>query len=332
VARREIIVVGASAGGLNPLMQILSDLPAELPASVFVVSHLSTSGNGHLVSVLSRSGPLRVKWAEDREAVEHGTVYVAPANYHLLLNEGQVRVLFGPRECGSRPAADVLFRSAAAAYNSRVIGVVLSGKLDDGSCGLRAIKQCGGTAVVMDPSHAEEPEMPQNALREVEVDHCVAPDAIGPLLRELVQQRVAPRAAVPEEIAIENRIAQAGMTEGDDAPGAHGDSFTCPECGGELRPFESGDGSYRCFLGHAYGANSLLDAQRKQVEQALWVALRALTDRKRILERMAQQYQEKGWSRMAHSMTERVNEVGKQYELLRDVLTDLVRPDMADQG
>lgn len=324
---RDIIVIGASAGGLSPLREIVSQFSPDIPATVFVVVHLAAEASSQLIHILSQSGPARVKWAADGDEMQQGVIYVAPANRHLLLNHDEIRVLFGPRECGCRPSADVLFRSAAAAYRNRVIGVVLSGKLDDGARGMQAIKRCGGTTIVMDPAIADEAEMPSNAMRQTQIDHCLAPREIGALLLDLVQQPVEEPSAIPNDITLENRIAQQTMLVDVDPPWDVPGQLSCPGCGGALERSEDGaQGHYRCYLGHAFGPSSLLHAQQEQVEQAIWTALRALRDRKRVLENLAQTYRERERHQLADSMATRAQEVDEQYRMLRGVLASLPAP------
>lgn len=326
-----IITIGASAGGLKPLRDILSGLPVGFPASLFVVLHLSPQSPSELAGILDRSSRLPVKWAEDEEAVQPGVVYVAPADRHLLLNDGQMRVLFGARESGARPSIDMLFRSAAVAYRSRVVGVILSGTLDDGARGLLAIKRCEGTAVVLDPKVAAEPEMPRNALQAVDADHCLASHEIAPLLQNLVERWVpSPGSSVPEDVALENRVAQNALT-GTSGPEAGDVSpVACPDCGGQLRRYGDGrDARYRCHVGHAYSTSLLLDRQREQLEQAIWIAVRAIGDRQRVLDRLAEDYRKRGRTQMARSMAERSEELAQQTSVLRSVLAGLSRGEPA---
>ena len=329
---RSVFTIGASAGGLAPVKELLSQIPADLDASLFLVLHMPSRPAGHLVDILSASGPLAVKWAEDQETGRPGTVYVAPADRHLVLNRGEVRVLFGPRECRARPAVDVLFRSAAAAYGSQVVGIVLSGKLDDGARGLRTIKRCGGFAMVMDPALAQEPEMPHTALREAEVDQILAPDAIGSLIPKLAKQTVE-QTPIPEDVQAENQIAQRAMMRDPARLGSEEDAVACPDCGGNLkRRDDAGGETYRCRVGHTYGVQSLLNAQQDQLEQAIWVSMRILMDRERVLERLAEDYRKKDRPQLAQSMTERANELAQEYQVLRNALAKLNAAETMVQG
>jgi two-component system chemotaxis response regulator CheB len=173
MAGHDIIVIGASVGGVETLTQLVAHLPEDLPAAVFVVLHISPDAPSVLGRILSRSGPLPARAAQDDEPIQHGRIYVAPPDHHMLVKQGYVSVVRGPKENRPRPAIDPLFRSAAAAYRSRVIGVVLTGLLDDGTAGMLAVKRCGGTAIVQDPEEALYPDMPRSVLETMQVDYVI---------------------------------------------------------------------------------------------------------------------------------------------------------------
>jgi two-component system chemotaxis response regulator CheB len=283
-----VVVVGASAGGVHALIQISETLPAAFPAPVCIVQHIG--GNPSLLPDLLRfRGNNPALHPEDGQALAAGTLYLAPPDRHLLVEGDKVRLTHGPRENHARPAIDPLFRSAALAFGARVIGVVLTGQMDDGSAGLKAIKECGGLAIVQDPASAAEPEMPKSALASVDVDHCVALEEIGPLLTRVVG-RPAPAAppeppgALVREVAINRGNATMEMLEGVATPSP----LTCPECGGGLWEMnETRPPRYRCHTGHAYGALSLGQSQKESTEQSLWATIRGLREREMLLRRMA---------------------------------------------
>ena len=185
MAKRDIIVIGASAGGFEALKKLVADLPGDLQASIFIVWHMPPDVRGLLPDVLNRFGPIHAANAYDTEEIRPNRICVAPPDRHLLIEDGRVRTTKGPRENRFRPAVDPLFRSAAYTYRQRVIGVILSGALDDGTSGLWTVKHHGGLAVVQNPNDAQFPSMPENAIREVEVDHIAPIDAMGPLLVRL---------------------------------------------------------------------------------------------------------------------------------------------------
>ena len=186
---RDIIVVGGSAGGVEALRSLVEGLPSDLDAAVLAVIHIPPSSPGRLPEILQRHANVRVAWAKHDEAIVRGHVYVAPPDRHLVVDDGHVRLTRAPRENHSRPAIDPLFRSAALAYGPRVIGVVLSGRLDDGTAGLWAVKERGGTIVVQDPADAAQPDMPRNALEHTAADHVVPCAQLGALLARLVAER-----------------------------------------------------------------------------------------------------------------------------------------------
>jgi two-component system chemotaxis response regulator CheB len=234
-AHRDIVVIGASAGGVEAIMAVLRQLPGDLKASIFVVCHMLPTAKSHLVDALNTAGPFVAKFADDEEAIAHGIVYVAPPDRHLLVKPGHVRITRGPRENRWRPAIDPLFRSAAVAYGERVIGVVLTGMLDDGTAGLLAIKRCQGVAVVQEPEEAAFPEMPRTALANVTVDHRLLISEMGHVIERLVAESVARSGTVPTDIQTEARIAETGYSDeritdelGELSP------LSCPECGGPL--------------------------------------------------------------------------------------------------
>jgi two-component system, chemotaxis family, protein-glutamate methylesterase/glutaminase len=207
---RDIVVVGASAGGIEVIAAILRDLPADFPASMFIVVHIAPQSPGYLAEIFDRAGPLPVANARNGEVFARGRVYLAPPDRHLVLEAtGHTRVARGPRVNRARPAVDPLFQSAARAFGQRVIGVVLSGGLDDGSAGLRSIKMCGGTTVVQEPLDATVTSMPMHALRSSAVDHCRPAARLGPLINRLVRARAPDRptrlGAATRELASERK-------------------------------------------------------------------------------------------------------------------------------
>jgi two-component system chemotaxis response regulator CheB len=324
VPGHEIIVIGASAGGVETLVQLIHALPANLPASVFIVLHIPAHSTSMLPQILSRAGVLPVVQPVDYQKIEARHVYVAPPDHHLLIEQGHMRVVRGPRENRHRPAIDPLFRSAAVAYASQVIGVVLTGALDDGTNGLRAIKQRGGIAVVQDPEEALFPDMPKSALAHVAVDYCMTIAHMGPLLGDLVRVPAAQEQIPPVAEDMEQEVRVAAMETnplnqheqvGEPSP------YSCPECGGVL--WETHDGAlmrFRCRTGHAFSVESVLAEQSEQIEQALWVALKTLDENASLARRMAKQAQQNGHAWLAERLEARVREAEQHAVLLRQVL------------
>jgi two-component system chemotaxis response regulator CheB len=319
-----MLALGASAGGVEALMQVAAGLPADLPAAVFVVLHLSAETPSHLPHLLDRAGPLPAVAASDGQAIEPGRIYVAVPDYHLLLERDRMRLVRGPRENRSRPAIDPLFRTAARAFGPRVVGVVLSGALDDGSAGLRAIKRLGGVAVVQDPDDALVPSMPASALTNADVDHCVKTVEIAPLLARLAHEPIKREggSSMPRDIDMEARLAaldQAAL-EARDRPGTLS-AFTCPECKGPL--WELRDGQmlrFRCRTGHAFTAETMLAEQAVAVEDALWMALNTLHESAQVAERLAEEARERQNPRVAERLDERAREKMRHVETLRTLL------------
>lgn len=290
VKGRDIIVIGASAGGLDALEQLVAGLPADIPASLFIVHHLSPLMTGEvLIARMGKHDHFEPKLATDRERFRPGRIYVAPPDRHLLIKEDHMLVTRGARENRYRPAVDPLFRSAAVAHGPRVIGVVLTGMLDDGTAGLVAIQKCGGVTVVQDPAEAEYPAMPQSALDNLQVDHCVELRAMGELLDRLSREPAGKKKPVPADVQAEAEIAERVLSEaaeleslGEPVP------YTCPDCGGVLWQMEPvGDGRFRCHTGHTFNAPTLLAGQTAQIEETLWTSLRMFEERKNLLRHMS---------------------------------------------
>ena len=289
---REVIVIGASAGGVGALKRLLGGLPAGLQAVVLVVVH--TGGQPSILpQILAQHSALPVRHAQDREALEPGVVLVAPPDYHLLVAPGEIRLTHGPKENFARPAIDPLFRSAALHYREKTIGVLLTGNLDDGTVGLQAVKTYGGVTIVQDPTDAEAPDMPRSALDNAEPDHCLPLDRIADMLVSLIKEplpmRRDPHGAPGGAFPVENRLAsmeENGMEAlqkiGTLAP------LTCPECHGTLWEIGGSDPPrFRCHTGHAFTARTLASAQDRLAEEAVWGAVRALHEKEALLRRFA---------------------------------------------
>jgi two-component system chemotaxis response regulator CheB len=257
MSQHDVVVIGASAGGLPALTAIIQQLSPSTNAVVLVVMHTRTEGNGMLPAILGRSTSLPVALARDREIPRHGHIYVAPADLHLIVTNGRLRVLHGPRENGFRPAIDPLFRTAARVWTSRVIGVVLSGALDDGTNGLSTIKHFGGIAIVQDPEEAIIASMPRRAIEKVDVDYVLRAGDIGAMVDRLSHEETMEAGEImarsrelePQLPSEATEVSSMGRMYG--APSA----LTCPDCGGALWEIEEGRGlRYQCHTGHRYFA------------------------------------------------------------------------------
>jgi two-component system, chemotaxis family, protein-glutamate methylesterase/glutaminase len=315
----DIVVVGASAGGVEALSQLAAVLPGDLDAAVFVVLHISAESPSALPAILARRGRLPACHARHGDPIEHGRIYVAPPDHHLLVGDGVVHLANGPRENGHRPAVDPLFRSAAAVYGPRVAGVVLSGALDDGTAGLAAIKQSGGATLVQDPRESLAGGMPLNAIEHVRVDQVLGVAEIGAAIVRLASDPLDP---VADELAVE---ADLGELDGDvvrpgDRPGDPS-GFSCPDCGGVLWELHEGDlVRFRCRVGHAWSAESLLGQQAETLEAALWVALRSLEERSALSHRLMDAAMSRGYAMSAHRFAEQALDADKAVDRIRDFL------------
>lgn len=291
-AAKNIVVIGASAGGMQAIVKLIRQFDAGFPAAILVVNHMAMSSAAEpLLNELRKVSSLPCKIASDQEKILAGQVYLAQPDHHLMISGDRVAITKGARENRARPAIDSLFRSAAVSYGNRVVAVVLTGYLDDGSAGMVAVKRCGGTCVVQDPDDCAYPDMPQNALRLAKIDHCVPIDQMGGLLTGLVKRRARKPTAVPDDIAIEATIAERVLSDlesveelGEQVP------FNCPGCGGVLWQMKKGKLlRYRCHTGHSYTAAALMDEQKAKMEETLWIALRMFEENRNLLIRMGAQ-------------------------------------------
>ena len=326
---RDIIVIGASAGGVTALQTLCGLLPADLPACVFVAQHLSPSARSVLPQLLDRAGPLRAISPVDGQEIEAGHIYVAAPDAHLLIRDGKVLMRRGPHENRTRPAVNALFRSAAIHYGSRVIGVVLTGLLDDGTEGLIAIKAAGGMSLVQDPTEAEWPSMPRNALKRDHVDHAAPLAELATLLARMVQEPAGPSVPLPEEYLIEDKIAaqEFAIMEPDIiTPGAPS-HISCPDCGGVLNHIRvDHETRFRCQVGHAFTPLGLADAQSQELERALGIAVRTHRDRIRLFGQMSETAAARGLAHAKKRWDDASAESGQLIEVLEQAMASLRKP------
>ena len=320
-----VVVIGASAGGIETLRILMAALPPDLAAPVCVVMHTAPQSPGVLADILGRAGSLTVLTASTGARLKPGTVYVAPPDYHLLVEPGTLRLTKGPRENRFRPAIDPLFRSAAQVYGPATIGVILSGNLDDGSAGLWTIKQLGGVAVAQDPDDALYPGMPRHAIEHVNVDHVLPASEIGPLLTRLTETPVTVEpAAAPEPVEIEVKIANeynaldAGLQKI-----AEPSSFACPECHGVLLRMKEGKRiRFRCHTGHAFSVPSLVAAVTEGIEEAMWSAIRALEEGGMLMQQMAEHLEQRQVGAGTNQLIERADQARRQSDEIRRLVTE----------
>ena len=299
MGKRDIIVVGASAGGIEPLKDLIAGLPPDLAATVLVVVHVPADDETRLPQILNREGGLRVKLAEDGDALRPGSVLLAPPGRHLMVTEDTTSLSTGPRENGFRPAVDVLFRSAAVSHGPQVIGVILSGALDDGAAGMVAVRLRGGVGIVQDPGEALHPSMPQAAIDAAIVDHVVPSVKIADLVLELIdgQPPLPPDASGPASELMATEVSMAAQQVPVDLPDHPGQpsAFVCPDCSGPLYEIDEGRLTrYRCRVGHAWSPLSLAKQHTTASENALWTAAETLEEKAALRERLARRAREDG--------------------------------------
>ncbi len=287
-----IVVVGASAGGLAALRALLKDCPATFPGAIFIVWHVAPHSPSLLPELLQTETAMTVSHARDGEPIRAGQVYVASPDRHMVLDEGRVRVTRGPKENRFRPSIDALFRSAAYHYGPQVIGVVLTGLLDDGTAGMWAIKDRGGITVVQDPADAANPSMPSSVIANVKVDYTIAIAGMSALIAQLVQSLSGMNegSAMSDHMKIEKQIAASdnALESGVMRLGVPS-AYTCPECHGVLLHWEEGGRlRFRCHTGHAYGSASLLAEVTESVDRVLWNALRCLDEERMLLVQLSE--------------------------------------------
>ena len=337
MATRDIIVIGASAGGVQALSTLVADLSPDLPAAVFIVLHVPSDVPSLLPGILAHQTSLTVAHAIDDEPIIHGRVYVAPPNHHLLIEKGHVNLVHGPKENLHRPSIDALFRSAARWAGSRVIGVVLTGARDDGTLGMRLIKERGGIGIVQDPFEAPFPSMPLSVLHDVKVDYTVPLREIAPLLNRLATESIEDEGRYPvsDEIEIEASIAAQKMDSDELIASVERigriSRLTCPDCHGAL--WEIHDDEllrYRCHVGHAFSAEALNQGQSDMLEQALWSAVRALEERMMLSRRIVERARKNNQTRAAMTFEKRAREAEEHSSVLRQLLLQGEKGDIGE--
>ena len=317
----DLVVIGGSAGGLPALFDVVRSLPNDLPAAICVAIHMSPYSPGKLPEIVEHRTELPCLFAEDGQSLQPGHIYFAPVDRHLLIDGVMLRVSHGPRENGFRPAVDPMFRTAARSFGKRVAGIVLSGSLGDGSFGLASIKRAGGVTIIQDPEEAIVPSMPLSALRGVEIDYVISASQMAPLIVKLANGR--PKGGAPMSAESSSRLEPADR--GDDLasgpPPGELTPLTCPECGGSLwEQSENHQMHYRCHVGHAYSAESLLQYHSQEVEAALWTALRVLEEHAVLQERMALRAESQQLAAAARQFQQRADDSRRQAGTLRNVL------------
>jgi len=319
-----IIVVGTSAGGLQALTEFIAQLDEDMDIAVFIVMHLSRTGlSDFLVKQLQPLTNLQCQIATDNEKIRKGRVYISARNKHLLVKKGKIILGGGPEENRWRPSIDVLFRSAAASYSSSVIGIILTGLLDDGTTGMAVVKRCGGISIVQDPNEAEYPNMPMSVLNNMEVDHCISLSEMGDAITAILKTTPA-SVEVPEDVIIESEIAERVVVDFENIKKIGDQSiFACPDCGGGMWNMMKKKGDldrYRCHIGHLYSENDLVVKQEEVLETTLWVALRIMEERKTLLKKMEGDHFKKGLKTTAKEYTEKIEVMEYHVDKMKEIL------------
>lgn len=323
VSTRRVVAVGASAGGVQALTALASGLPADFAVPIVVVLHVPSGAHSALAGILDRAGPLPAQPAVSSTHMDPGSIYVATPDRHLVVRDSQLFLTDGPTENGHRPAINALFRSTAIAAGPGCVGVLLSGVLDDGVAGLAAIRSCSGVTVAQEPTDAVYPQMPTNAIEAAVVDHVVPMSEMGALLSKLSTRDVEERPMNTDpKLELENRIAMGARFSARFEPEAIGPpaGFSCPDCNGTL--LDVGNSTYRCRVGHAWTPEALLKAQGTEIENALWVALRALDEKAKLSTTLADRSTHPE-SMLRTRYTAVAGEVRRAAEVLRKHLAEL---------
>ena len=330
--RVHTVVIGASAGGIEALRNLVAALPRDFSAAVLVVLHLPPKGTSVLPEILTRAGLLPAVRAEDGLAVEGGRIYVAPPDCHLLVEDGTMRLDHGPRMNGHRPAIDPLFRSAAKAYGRDAAGVVLSGVLDDGTAGLMTIKQAGGLTCAQDPAEALYDMMPRSAIDIVGPDYVGTAQQLGETLAQLANGK-PPEPYDPPYLVREEHLIEVDRGSSDDPQPGRVTGLTCPDCSGAIWLDETnGVTRYACRIGHAYDAETFASMQGERVESALWTALRTLEERAAMYRRMAERHRTRGNARTAERFSLLAESAVQHAFVLREVVEQVARDAVNEEG
>lgn len=317
-----LFVIGASAGGFRAVSQVIKALPADINAAFIVVMHSSFGEPSRFAENLNKDAQLNVISAKNNMTIERGNVYFSVPNHHLFVEGGAMILTKGPRENMFRPSIDVLFRSAAVAYSNQCVGVLLTGRLHDGTVGLNAIKRCGGVSIIQNPDTAEYPDMPAAAKDFVKIDYISDIHDMSNVMLKIMDKSIPKPKKIPESIKKEVTIAVSYKSDikkensiGEQVP------MSCASCGGPLWKIKDDKlERYRCHVGHSFTQEALLKSQEEKVEETLWVCLRTLEEKQILLNRMIKEYTEKKMNSLVNSYEEKVSEVSEHIIRLRNLM------------
>jgi len=324
---RSLIVIGASAGGVRVLLEIVAGLEADIPAAIMVVVHLPPYHRTQLPELLSKAGPLPASAAQHGELIREGHIYVAPPDRHMLVRDDRIELNRGPRENRARPAIDTLFRSAARVYRANVCGVILSGMQGDGTVGLMAIKSQGGMTIVQDPTETIYSDMPELAIQYVGVDRIASAHAIPGLLMKFAsapRPTALQRAADEGVVDADQRLIQADLAaQTDGVPGGQVSTYTCPECGGSLWQLDEGSALlFHCHVGHTYSPEMLGIEKSEALETALWTAVRTLVERATLTRQLAHRLLSAGREPEGAALEEQARADDQHMHLIRELIVN----------
>jgi two-component system chemotaxis response regulator CheB len=332
---KNIIVIGLSAGGIKAVDQLFGKLSPGLPVAIFVVVHMSKHSQADILCrQFQRSTSYECLVAADWEPITAGKIYLAPADRHLFIKPGSIRLTDGPHENRWRPSIDVLFRSAAVAYGVKVVGIILSGLLDDGTSGMLAIKKSGGTCIVQEPGEAEYDDMPRSVLNHVEVDYRALVNDMGYIIDEILAQPEKDMLPIPDEVRLEAKITERMISSIDEMEkiGSHS-NYTCPDCGGGLWKIKNENPvRYRCHTGHVYTENALVEKQNEALEESLWISVRMLEERRNLFLNMAGRDREKNGGDTGPAYLQKVEDLSVHIDRLKSLLVSVNKTGPADEG
>jgi two-component system chemotaxis response regulator CheB len=322
-----VVVIGASAGGMNALSEFVTQLQKGIDAAFFIVMHLSkTSIGDFLIHRLQPLTALQCEMASEGTTIKKDHVYIAAPNLHLLVKKNKIILGRGPEENRWRPSIDVLFRSAAVAYNTRTIAVVLTGMLDDGTTGMLAVKRSGGTCIVQDPNEAEYPDMPLSVLNNMEVDHCIPLTEMAAVILSITKTTPVEKSP-PEDVIIESQIAERVVVDYENVKQLGEKSiYACPDCGGGLWDIKKGGKGqgqfdrYRCHIGHSYSEKDLVIKQGEIFESTLWTALRIMEERRNLLMKIGDDHAKKGLSSISKNYKDKADDIQVHVDKMKEVL------------
>lgn len=322
---RNLIVIGASAGGIGAVSKVLKGFSKNMNAAIIVVIHVAKSSNAqNIADILQRNTSLECLVAANLLEIEQGKVYIAQPDHHLMVNGPVMTLNQGPHENRYRPSIDVLFRSAAVHYTNQVIGIILTGMLDDGTSGMHAIKSCGGLCIIQDPLEAEFSDMPQSVLNKVEVDYMANLKDIPFIVEDLMSKPFPAKVEVPEELKLEAEITERLMSNIDDLKkiGERSD-FVCPDCGGGLWEIKKDPSHrYRCYTGHVYSEKILQELQDQKIEESLWVSIRMLEEKQNML-RLASGRKNSNNPALSTSFNRRIEDTEQHITRLKSLLKSI---------